>query len=211
MKRRKQPDYSRERIEMVTDQIERRGIMDPRLLAVLRKVPRHEYIPQKELISAYSDSPLPIGHSQTISQPYIVAFMTDALRLTGSERVLEIGTGSGYQTAILAELTGEVFTIEIIEALALEAKERLKGAGYENIRFKIGDGKPGWPEESPFDGIIVTAAPETDPVGLANQLSDGGRMIVPVGSTHQILKRMTRRGRKVKTETLLDVRFVPLV
>jgi protein-L-isoaspartate(D-aspartate) O-methyltransferase len=211
MKRDRSADFARLRDEMVSDQIERRGISDARLLAALRKVPRHEYIPARELISAYADGPLPIGHKQTISQPYIVAYMTDALQLTGAERILEIGTGSGYQTAILAELVDRVFTIEVVEELGRTARERLEETGYDNIVYRIGNGRFGWPEEAPFDGIIVTAAPDDDPVGLSEQLKDGGRLIVPVGHVYQVLKRMTRRGKDVKTETLLDVRFVPLI
>jgi len=199
------------RLDMVRHQIKRRGITDQRLLSAMRKVLRHEFVPEAERANAYRDGPVPIGHNQTISQPYIVAYMTNALELTGGESILEIGTGSGYQTAILAELVAHVETIEVVEALALVARMRLEGAGYTNISFRIGDGRKGWLEKAPFDGIIVTAAPETDPIHLTDQLVNGGRLVVPVGGGYQILKRFTRRGSKLDRENLLDVRFVPLV
>ncbi len=197
--------------EMVRTQIESRGIKDPRLLAVLRKVPRHEFVLPADLARAWDDGPLSIGHGQTISQPFIVASMTDHLKLSGKERILEIGTGSGYQTAVLAELADRVYTIEIVESLGLAAQKRLTALGYGNISFRIGDGRGGWPEEAPFDGIIVTAAPEEDPVGLAKQLKEGGRLMVPVGRLTQVLKSITRKKERFKTKALYDVRFVPLV
>ena len=208
---RKPLNHAAAREAMVRDQIERRGIRDERLLEALRKVPRHEYVPHSAAGSAYRDGPLSIGFRQTISQPYIVAYMTDALALTGAERVLEIGTGSGYQTAILAELAREVFTIEVIEALGIEAKERLEREGYRNISFRIGTGRDGWPEGAPFDGIIITAAPESDPLHLKDQLVEGGRMVAPVGRFNQVLRCFTRRGDRLVKEDLIDVRFVPLV
>lgn len=196
---------------MVTDQIERRGITEKRLLAALRKVPRHEFVPLARRDAACHDGPLSIGHDQTISQPYIVAFMTHALRLEGNERVLEIGTGSGYQTAVLAELAGSVHTIEIIEPLAEEASERLARMGYGNISFRIGNGRRGWAEAAPFDRIIVTAAPECDLIVLPEQLVDTGIMVIPMGRGRQVLKRISRTGERFHEESLLDVRFVPLV
>ncbi len=196
---------------MVRDQIERRGIKERRLLAALRNVPRHEFVPPSQRDIACHDGPLSIGHDQTISQPYIVAFMTDALRLEGHEKVLEIGTGSGYQTAILAELARSVFTIEIIEPLGREAEERLLRMNYGNIAFRIGNGRGGWPEETPFDRIIITAAPEHDLLVLPEQLADGGIMVLPVGKGRQVLKQVKRSGERFSEDTLLDVRFVPLL
>jgi protein-L-isoaspartate(D-aspartate) O-methyltransferase len=203
--------FDRAREAMVRKQIERRGITDERLLAALGRVPRHEYVLPDDSDDAYSDGPLSIGHRQTISQPYIVAYMTDALGPIDGTRILEIGTGSGYQTAVLAELAREVFTIEVVDVLARSARERLDRAGYRNISFRIGDGAGGWIKEAPFDAIIVTAAPARDPVHLKDQLVDGGKIIVPVGTGHQVLKRFTRRGGELDCERLIGVRFVPLV
>ncbi|TPW17102.1 MAG: protein-L-isoaspartate(D-aspartate) O-methyltransferase, partial [bacterium] len=161
-------------------QLQSRGIRSPVVLGAMRAVPRQLFVPDPLRANAYDDNPLPIGHDQTISQPYIVAFMTEALMLTGDERVLEIGTGSGYQAAVLAEIVERVFTIEIVPQLALEARERLKRMHYDNVQVRVGDGSRGWPEEAPFDAIIVTAAPEQVPEALIDQLVTGGRMIVPV-------------------------------
>ncbi|MFQ5722341.1 MAG: protein-L-isoaspartate(D-aspartate) O-methyltransferase [Candidatus Aminicenantales bacterium] len=203
--------FSREREKMVKSQIKNRGIKDERVLEAMKKVPRHMFVSKEMLPYAYSDEPLPIGHGQTISQPYIVAYMTEALHLTGKERVLEIGTGSGYQAAVLAEIAKEVYTIEILEELSLKAQRILSQLGYENIYFKIGDGTLGWPEYAPYDGIIVTAAPSKVPEALQKQLGIPGRMIIPVGSAFQELILITREKKKFKKKKLLPVRFVPLI
>ncbi len=196
---------------MVRNQIARRGFDDERLLTALGRVPRHDYVPPEQVEHAYRDGPLSIGQGQTISQPYIVAYMTNELALKGTERILEIGTGSGYQTAILAELAGEVFTVEVIDELGQRARAQLKKAGYENISFRIGDGRIGWPEQAPFDGIIVTAAAERSPVELPFQLKEGASMIIPVGGGMQTLESVTRRGERFDRKSLISVRFVPLV
>jgi protein-L-isoaspartate(D-aspartate) O-methyltransferase len=195
---------------MVREQIEARDVRDPRVLAAMRKVPRHLFVPPDEQASAYIDSPLPIGYGQTISQPYIVAFMTDALELNPRDRVLEIGTGSGYQAAVLAELAREVYTIEIVEPLAKEAEERLRRLQYANVHARVGDGYRGWPEEAPFDAIMVTAAPDHVPPPLVEQLRDGGRLVLPVGRWDQELIRLRRTGKGITREALLPVRFVPM-
>jgi protein-L-isoaspartate(D-aspartate) O-methyltransferase len=176
-------EFAAERQKMVDEQLKPRGIRDERVLAVVAKVPREEFLPDNLREKAYSDSALPIGHDQTISQPYIVAFMTEQLRPKPTDRVLEVGTGSGYQTAILAELVQDVYTIEIVEPLAKEASARLARLGYANAHVKTGDGYQGWAEVAPFDAIIVTCAPDKIPAPLTQQLKDGGRMIVPVGTT----------------------------
>ena len=196
---------------MVREQIENRGVRDKRVVAALRKVPRHLYVPREMEPYAYADRPLPIGYAQTISQPYIVAFMTEALELKPQDRVLEIGTGSGYQAAVLAELVRDVYSIEIVDPLGREAAERLKRLGYSNIQVRIGDGYRGWPEAAPFDAIIVTAAPDHVPAALVDQLREGGRMVLPVGRLFQDLIRIRRTRSGVKQETLLPVRFVPMV
>lgn len=204
-------DYARERRLMTESQIRARGVRDPLVLAAMAKVPRHLFMPEGLRIHAYADEPLPIGEGQTISQPYIVAYMTAALGLEGGEKVLEVGTGSGYQTAVLAEIAGEVWTIEIVEALALRARSILDGLGYSNVRYSVRDGSEGWPEEAPFDGIIVTAAAPRMPTVLEGQLAEGGRMIVPVGTDIQELFLARRVPKGLKRERLLGVRFVPLV
>lgn len=202
----------KEKIErMVKDQIEARGVRDRWILDAMRKVPRHMFVPWNMKPYAYHDEPLPIGEGQTISQPYIVAYMTEALLLKGNERILEIGTGSGYQAAILAEVAKEVFTIEILRGLSLKAQKVLKKLGYKNIYFKIGDGTLGWKEHAPYDAIIVTAAPAEVPQALRDQLRVSGKMIIPVGSTFQELVLVTRGKKKFKEKYLLPVRFVPLI
>jgi len=203
-------DFKVMREKMVETQIKARGVKDPRVLSVLRKVERHRFVPERYLDSAYSDQPLPIGEGQTISQPYIVALMTELLELNGNEKVLEIGTGSGYQAAILAELAKEVYTIEIVESLASTAKERLSELGYQNIRVKAGDGYLGWPEAAPFDAIIVTAAPDHIPKPLIDQLKEGGRMVVPVGTHAQELIKIVKRSGKMETTNVIPVLFVPM-
>jgi protein-L-isoaspartate(D-aspartate) O-methyltransferase len=204
-------EFESERRKMVDYQIRARGVRDPRVLAAMEKIPRHLFVPENLRAYAYADEPLPIGEGQTISQPFIVAYMTEALGLRGTERVLEVGTGSGYQSALLAELAREVFTIEIIESLSLGAQEILGGLGDRNVRFKVGDGSQGWPEEAPFDAIMVTAAAGRIPEALEAQLGPEGLMIVPVGTDSQELF-LVRSGKKgLKRERLLPVRFVPLV
>jgi protein-L-isoaspartate(D-aspartate) O-methyltransferase len=202
---------SEARHRMVSNQIEARGIKDPRVIAAMRRVPRHELVPLELRDSAYQDSPLPIGYGQTISQPYIVAFMSEQLKLTGDETVLEVGTGSGYQAAVLAELAAHVFSIEIVEPLAERSRRDLARLGFDNVTVRSGDGYKGWPEEAPFDAIIVTAAPPSIPSPLVDQLAVGGRMVLPVGKYSQELVLITRDAEGVKTESLIGVRFVPMV
>src|SRR5688572_9662241 len=188
--------FRAQRERMVAQQLVARGIHDERVLAAMRKVPRHRFVPGGEAGQAYQDRPLAIGYGQTISQPYVVAFMTEALRLDGSERVLEVGTGSGYQAAILAELAREVWSIEIVEPLAAEAAGRLAALGHRNVQVEAGDGYLGWPEHAPFDAILVAAAPDHVPQPLVEQLALGGRMILPVGKGEQdlVLIRKTEAG-----------------
>jgi len=206
-----QDTYSSKRYRMVEQQIERRGIQDSLVLKAMRKVPRHQFVPDGLKDIAYSDRPLPIGKRQTISQPYIVAFMTEHLGLNGDEKVLEIGTGSGYQAAVLGEIAKEVYSIEIISSLGLNAKKLLKELGYKNIHVKIGDGYRGWPEKALFDGVIVTAAPNHIPQPLIDQLKPGGKMIIPVGDYYQelILITKSKKGKVVK-KSVLPVTFVPM-
>ena len=204
-------DYARERRRMTDSQIRARGVRDPRVLAAMDKVPRHLFVPGRLRPRAYDDEPLPIGEGQTISQPYIVAYMTEALGLRGGERVLEVGTGSGYQTAVLAEIVREVWTVEIIESLSLKARSVLDSLGYANIHYRVGDGSGGWPESAPFDAVMVTAGAPAVPKRLEDQLAPGGRMIIPVGAGFQELYLITRGRREFRRKKLLPVRFVPLV
>lgn len=203
-------DFKAMREKMVENQIKARGVKDLRVLSAMSKVERHLFVPNEYQASAYADQPLPIGEGQTISQPYIVALMTDLLELKGGEKVLEVGTGSGYQAAILGELAKEVYTIEIVESLALSARNLLRGLGYQNITVKAGDGYLGWPEVGPFDGIIVTCAPDHIPKPLLDQLKEGGRMVVPVGTYSQALKKITKRSGKIETADVIPVVFVPM-
>ncbi len=202
--------YLHERERMVKVQIEARGVRDPRVLAAMRKVPRHVFVPPDLQASAYEDGPLPIGHGQTISQPYIVASMSEYLELKGTEKVLEIGTGSGYQSAVLGELAARVYSIEIVQPLAELSAKLLKELGYTNITVRYGDGYKGWPDEAPFDAIIVTAAPPEIPQALIDQLKEGGRMVVPVGTEEQHLLRITKTSNGLAKEHLYPVRFVPM-
>ena len=199
------------RLEMVERQIAGRGVKDPRVLEAMRRIQRHLFVPAAEEAHAYEDRPLPIGSGQTISQPYIVAFMTEQLRLTGTETVLEIGTGSGYKTAVLAALAKKVYSVEIRPELAQEAADRLKRLGITNVEVRAADGYRGWPEHAPFDGILVTAAPERVPPPLLEQLASGGRMVIPVGSFYQELKVIERNGAGYTEKNVLPVRFVPFV
>ena len=206
-----QKDFVQRREEMVKLQIENRGIKDPATLAALRKVPRHLFVPKNEMDNAYDDRPLPIGYGQTISQPYIVAYMTEIVKPKPDHRVLEIGTGSGYQAAVLSELVKEVYTIEIIDTLGNQARNRLSKLNYKNITVKTGDGYYGWKEKSPFDAIVVTAAAEHIPPPLIEQLKEGGRMIIPVGSPCivQQLMLVEKKAGKIRTTSMMPVRFVP--
>jgi protein-L-isoaspartate(D-aspartate) O-methyltransferase len=203
-------DAGRRRDEMVDYQIASRGVKDEQVLEAMRKVPRELFVREVDLGLAFFDGPLSIGYGQTISQPYIVAYMTEMLSLVSDDRVLEIGTGSGYQTAVLAEIAKEVYTIEIIDELSLGAQEKLRDLGYENVFFRIGDGSEGWPEKAPFDAIMITAAPATMPERLMDQLADRGRMVVPVGRFEQYLELIVRKGDEIKRDRLIGVRFVPM-
>ena len=203
----------RSREIMVGSQICERGITDPAVIRAMRKVPRHLFVPERYRASAYADHPLPIGEGQTISQPYIVAFMTEALRLKPGDRVLEIGTGSGYQAAVLAEIVTEVYSIEVVAVLGKRAERTLRELGYANVYIKIGDGYKGWPDKAPFDAVVVTCAPEQIPEPLIDQLREGGRMIIPVGreGAVQSLVLGVKTGGRLKTEDAMRVRFVPMV
>jgi protein-L-isoaspartate(D-aspartate) O-methyltransferase len=188
-----------------------RPVLDERVLVAMRKVPRHEFVPAEQKRSAYRNRPLPIGGGQTISQPYIVALMTDLLQLKSGDKVLEIGTGCGYQAAVLAEIAGEVYTIEIIDSLGHKAAATLKRLGYGNVHTRIGDGYKGWPETAPFDSIIVTAAPDHVPPALVEQLKPGGRMVIPVGTFSQALMVVEKKADgSTLSEEIVPVRFVPL-
>ena len=206
---------SARRASMVKEQLVPRGIRDERVLEAMSRVERHRFVPGPHLVNAYGDFPVPIGDQQTLSQPYIVALMTEALGLKGQEKVLEIGTGSGYQTAILAELARVVFTVEVVADLSEAARGRLFGLGYGNIHYRVGDGRLGWPEEAPFDGILVAAAPVMVPAVLREQLAPSGRMVLPVGSSaEQELELHVRDETEpsgFRVRSLGAVRFVPLV
>ena len=208
---RQQQDFEKQREEMVKSQIENRGVKDPATLAAMRKTPRHLFVPANNIVSAYDDRPLPIGYGQTISQPYIVAFMTEIIKPQPGHKVLEIGTGSGYQAAILSGIVKEVYTIELIDSLGSQAKNRLARLNYKNVTVKTGDGYHGWKDKSPFDAIVVTAAAEHIPPPLIEQLKEGGRMIIPVGSPFMVQQLMLveKTGGKVRTNSLMPVRFVP--
>ena len=204
--------FSEQRCRMVRDQITRRGLHDPRLLATLSDVPRHLFVPRASLLVAYEDSPLPIGFGQTISQPYIVALMTSLLELRGDEVVLEVGTGSGYQAAVLGRLCREVHTVELVPQLAAMAEEQLEQLAYTNVFVHLGDGSLGWPAAAPYAGILVAAAAPGMPQPLLEQLADDGKMVIPVenGEGYQLLEVVTRRGADLSTETITSVAFVPL-
>jgi protein-L-isoaspartate(D-aspartate) O-methyltransferase len=204
-------DWQSERVRMVEDQLKGRDIRDPRVISAMLSVPRHLFIPESARGGAYGDFPVPIGHGQTISQPYIVAFMTEALKVSPEQRVLEIGTGSGYQAAVLSVLAKEVFTIEIVDALAKHARATLLELGYRNVDVRSGNGYLGWPEHAPYDRIIVTAAPPDVPPALVEQLKIGGLMAIPVGVGDQELRIMRRTATGPETIATLPVRFVPMV
>jgi len=204
-------DFSAQRERMVETQIRARGVKDGQVLAAMGKVPRHVFVPQELRPFAYDDEPLPIGEGQTISQPYIVAYMSAALELNGDERVLEVGTGSGYQTAVLAEIARQVFTVELIGTLSEKARMLLQELGYSNIQFRVGDGSRGWEEQAPFEAIMVTAGAASVPRRLEEQLAPNGRMIIPVGAGFQELFLISRGRREFRRKKLLPVRFVPLV
>jgi len=206
------PDYDKERNRMVDEQIVYRGVRDPRVLSAMRRVPRHEFMPEALRSEAYGDHALPIGSGQTISQPYIVALMTELLELAGKERVLEIGTGSGYQAAVLAELSEKVFSVERVKALAEKARAVLDRLGYQRVAMKVYDGTYGWKEMGPFDAIIVTAAAPEVPQALVEQLKEGGRMVVPVGERYsQVLLKLIKTAEGVRRETHIPCVFVPLI
>jgi protein-L-isoaspartate(D-aspartate) O-methyltransferase len=206
------PGFKAQRERMVREQIEARGIKDPQILRALRKVERHLFVPEAYRLQAYMDYPLPIGEGQTISQPYIVAFMSEVLALDRSKKILEIGTGSGYQAAVLAEVCHSVYTIEIIESLGKTAMALLSQLGYSNVHVKIGDGYQGWKAFSPFDGIIVTCAPSHIPEPLKEQLAEDGKMVIPVGGRQiQELVLLVKEKGRVRQQSILPVRFVPML
>jgi len=202
--------YEKMRLAMVEEQIERRGITDKKVLEAMRHVPRHEFVPDHLKKYAYADEPLPIGEDQTISQPYIVAYMTESLHLSDTDKVLEIGTGSGYQAAVLSEIVDSVYTIEIVDVLAKSASKTLARLGYDNVFVKGGDGYKGWPEHAPFDDIIITAAPTKIPQPLLEQLKVGGLMILPLGDYSQELVLIEKKEDGYDEKKLLPVRFVPM-
>ncbi len=206
------PRFLRERKKMIKEQVVARDVNDPFVLAAMEAVPRHRFVHERMEEAAYDDSPLPIGENQTISQPFIVAYMTAALELRGSERILEVGAGSGYQAAVLAEIVDRVYTVEISEDLVIEVALRLKRMGHDNIEVRYGDGYLGWPEKAPFDGIVVTAAPDHIPESLVEQLRIGGRMVIPVGQKEQELLLVTKlEDGSYKKESRIPVRFVPMI
>ncbi|WP_235893407.1 protein-L-isoaspartate(D-aspartate) O-methyltransferase [Litoribacter populi] len=203
--------YAAARDRLVKDHIQSQGIHNKKVLKAMRTVPRHKLVPPSQRPNAYLDRPLPIGDGQTISQPFIVAFMTQLIDPNKDMRVLEIGTGSGYQAAVLAEMVDQVYTIEIIRSLGEKAEKDLSDLGYENINVRIGDGYAGWPEETPFDAIIVTAAPDRLPQPLIDQLAEGGKMVVPIGPVNQIqeLTLIEKKNGKIRSRSVAPVRFVP--
>ena len=205
-----QLEHDRARAEMVRDQIRRRGDDDPRVLAAMQAVPRHEFVDAAQRHLACEDYPLPIGHGQTVSQPFIVAYMTERLNVRPGDRILEIGSGCGYQTAVLLEMGATVFSVEIVEGLFTRAEDTLSRMGYARDA-RLGDGREGWAEEAPFDGIIAAAAPEEIPPKLIAQLAEGARLVIPVGGTIQDLKTLEKRGDALTLLDTLPVRFVPLV
>jgi protein-L-isoaspartate(D-aspartate) O-methyltransferase len=205
-------DYATARKNMVARQLVARGIADTRVLAAMEEVPRHLFVSESFRHEAYDDNPLPIGEGQTISQPYMVAIMTELLELKGEERILEIGTGSGYQAAVLSRLCQWVYTVERLESLSRKARETMELCGYHNVTFIVGDGTAGWPSESPYDGIVVTAGAPRVPEALVNQLGPSGRLVIPVGDRFsQTLKRVTRKQGYTNTESLTGCRFVDLI
>jgi protein-L-isoaspartate(D-aspartate) O-methyltransferase len=206
-----QPDeFADKRRRMVETQIRARDVREPRVLEAMARVPRHLFVPEEFRAQAYDDYPLPIGFDQTISQPYIVALMTSLLELKGGEKVLEIGTGSGYQAAVLSRIAGRVYTIEILPGLAERARQELAALGYDNVESRVGDGWAGWPENAPYDGILVTAAPPRVPEPLLQQLKVGGRLVIPVGSFFQDLLVYTRTEKGFEKRNVIPVRFVPM-
>jgi protein-L-isoaspartate(D-aspartate) O-methyltransferase len=204
-------DLAAQRERMVKEQIADRGVTDERVLVAMRTVPREKFVPEKFRPSSYDDGPLPIGYDQTISQPYVVALMTEQLRPQSGHQILEVGTGSGYQAAVLAGIVAEVYSIEIVKPLARSAETILQQLGYKNVHIKTGDGYKGWPERAPFDGIIVTCAPDHVPQPLVDQLKEGGRMVIPVGPPlAQELYVVQKTNGQLRQSALLDVRFVPM-
>jgi protein-L-isoaspartate(D-aspartate) O-methyltransferase len=199
------------RRRMIDDQIRARGITNQAVLDAMRKVPRHLFVPPNLRDAAYDDGPLPIGQGQTISQPYIVAYMTEALGIRPDDHVLEIGTGSGYQAAVLAEIAREVYTIEIVPELAERARQTLAGLGYKNVFVRTGNGYAGWPEKAPFPRIMVTAAPDEIPAALVEQLAPGGAMVLPVGTSFQEMTIVTKTAQGIARKSTIPVRFVPMV
>jgi len=206
----KQKDFETQRKQMIERQIRARGVKDQRVLDALLRVERHQFVLPGMEDLAYDDTPHGIGERQTISQPYIVAFMTELARISRDSKVLEVGTGSGYQTAVLSVLAQEVFTIEIIESLGKSAKELLKRLGFQNVHVRIGDGYQGWPEEAPFDAIVVAAAPSRVPAPLVDQLKTGGRLVIPIGDFYQDLELITKTPGGTLQEKMIPVRFVPM-
>lgn len=206
----KEKDFSTDRNRMVEDQIISRGIKNKKLIEAMREVPRHEFVPDNWKDYSYSDGPLPIGQGQTISQPYIVAIMTELLEVNEGDRILEIGTGSGYQAAILSKMGCEVYTVEIVEELTEKAKKVIEKLGYENIHFMVGDGYEGWKENSPYDGIIVTASPPEIPQPLLDQLKTRGKLVLPVGHDHQELELITKTESGSDIKDIIPVAFVPM-
>jgi protein-L-isoaspartate(D-aspartate) O-methyltransferase len=203
--------FKKRREELVSQSIEKRGVKDQAVLKSMKSVPRHSFVPENNVSRAYDDRPLGIGYGQTISQPFIVAYMTEAIQPKPEYKVLEVGTGSGYQAAVLAEIVEEVYTIEIIPELGNAATAKLKELGYKNVNVKVSDGYFGWPEHGPYDAIIVTAAAEFVPPPLIEQLKDGGKIIIPIGSPYmnQMLMLIEKKGKKITTKSLLPVVFVP--